>query len=103
MHSFGFKLSNCYFVVLVPRGPNPLGTLALSFDQRHLSSGFPTRSEANRAVQPHIMQTCLCNVYPLTPHLYIEKLGFTGVFIIFLFLLIEAVLTCTHNQSFEQK
>ena len=32
------------------------------------------------------MQTCPCKVYPLTPHFYIEKLGFTGVFIIFLFL-----------------
>ena len=28
-----------------------------------------------------------CNVYPLTSHFYISKLGFTGVFIIFLFLL----------------
>ena len=29
----------------------------------------------------HIMQTCPCNVYPLTPHFYIVKLGFTGVYI----------------------
>ena len=28
-----------------------------------------------------IMQTCPCNVDPLTPHFYIVKLGFTGVFI----------------------
>ena len=35
----------------------------------------------------HIMLTCLCNVHPLTPHFYIVKLGFTGVYIIFLFLL----------------
>ena len=34
-----------------------------------------------------IMKTCPCNVYPLTPHFYIVKLGFTGVYIIFLFLL----------------
>ena len=27
------------------------------------------------------MLTCLCNVYPLTPHFYIVKLGFTGVYI----------------------
>ena len=26
-----------------------------------------------------IMQTCLCNLHPLTPHFYIVKLGFTGV------------------------
>ena len=33
-----------------------------------------------------IMLTCPCMV-PLTPHFYIVKLGFTGVYIIFLFLL----------------
>ena len=38
-----------------------------------------------------IMKTSLCNVhvYPLTPHFYIVKLGFTGVYIIFLFLLLN--------------
>ena len=30
---------------------------------------------------------CPCVLYPLTPHFYIVKLGFTGVYIIFLFLL----------------
>ena len=39
------------------------------------------------AIVDLIMITCPCNVYPLTPHLYIVKLGFTGVCIIFLFLL----------------
>ena len=34
-----------------------------------------------------IMLTCPCNVLPLTPHFYIVKLGFTGVYIISLFLL----------------
>ena len=34
-----------------------------------------------------IMQTSPCNEYPLTPHFYIVKLGFTGVYIFFLFLL----------------
>ena len=34
-----------------------------------------------------IMKTCPCNEHPLTPHFYIVKLGFTGVYIIFLFLL----------------
>ena len=35
------------------------------------------------------MLTCPCNVDALTPHfyMYIVKLGFTGVYIIFLFLL----------------
>ena len=34
-----------------------------------------------------IRKTCPCDLYPLTPHFYIVKLGFTGVYIIFLFLL----------------
>ena len=34
-----------------------------------------------------ITKTCLYNVDPLEPHFYIVKLGFTGVYIIFLFLL----------------
>ena len=37
----------------------------------------------------YIMLTCTCNVHPLTPHLYIVKLGFTGVYIVFLFLLLN--------------
>ena len=35
----------------------------------------------------HITRTCLYNVDPFEPHFYIVKLGFTGVYIIFLFLL----------------
>ena len=34
-----------------------------------------------------IRQTCLYKFDPLKPHFYIVKLGFTGVYIIFLFLL----------------
>ena len=76
------------------------------------------------------MLTCQCNVHPLTPHFYIVELGFTGVYIIFVFLLLnincgysfespqsknrlwvlvrtyyrltEAVRKCTHNLCFEQ-
>ena len=32
----------------------------------------------------HITKTCLYNFDPLKPHFYIVKLGFTGVYIIFL-------------------
>ena len=35
----------------------------------------------------NIMQTSPCNEYPLTPHFYVVKLGLTGVYLIFLFLL----------------
>ena len=31
--------------------------------------------------------TCPCDLYPLIPHFYIVKLGFTGVYIFYLFLL----------------
>ena len=34
-----------------------------------------------------IMKTCPCDVHPLTPHFNVtSKMGFTGVYIIFLFL-----------------
>ena len=56
----------------------------------------------------------MCRLYNfdhLKPHFYIVKLGFTRVYIIFLisaqrhrlWVLIEAVLTSTHNLCFEQK
>ena len=60
-----------------------------------------------------IMKTCLYNFDPLKPLFYIVKLGFTGVYIIFLIsaqkhrvrvlVRTEAVLTNTHNLCFEQK
>ena len=34
--------------------------------------------------RPPITKTYLCNLHPLKPHFYIVKLGFTGVYIIFL-------------------
>ena len=37
-------------------------------------------------LQLNIRETCLYNFDPLKPHFYIVKLGFTGVYIIFLFL-----------------
>ena len=36
-----------------------------------------------------IRKTCPCDLYPLTPNCYIVKLGFAGVYIIFLFLLLN--------------
>ena len=42
----------------------------------------------NEAAVSHVItKTCPCNEDPLTPHLYIVKLGFTGVNIIVLYLL----------------
>ena len=67
-----------------------------------------------------IMQTgpCNSNEYPLTPPFYIVKLGFTGIYLIFIFFRaalnidcgysleaphFEAVLTSTHNLCFRAK
>ena len=53
-----------------------------------------------------ITKTHLYNFNPRKPHFYIVKLGFTGVYISFLFSaqnIDEAVLTSTHNLCFEQK
>ena len=59
----------------------------------------------------YTMLTSLFNVDPLTANFYIVRLGFTGEYIycfIFalkhrLWVLSEAVLTCTHDLRFEQK
>ena len=34
-----------------------------------------------------ITKTCPCNVYPLEPHLYLGKLGYAGVYLLFLILI----------------
>ena len=60
----------------------------------------------------NITKTRLYNFTPLQPHFYIVKLGFTGVYIIFLIsaqkhrlwvLVRTASLTSNHNLCFEQK
>ena len=38
---------------------------------------------ANNVDPDHITKTCLYNFDPLKPHFYIVKLGFAGVYIIF--------------------
>ena len=57
----------------------PVGSKALGASAQSLP--FPTGLS--------IMITCPCSEHPLTPHFYIVKLGFTGVYIIFLFLLLN--------------
>ena len=41
----------------------------------------------SREYRNHITKTSPCNEHPLTPHFYIVKLGFTGVYIFSYFLL----------------
>ena len=53
----------------------------------HFTAGFASFKVFALVLLPDslssIMITRPCNVYPLTPHFYIVKLGFTGVYIIF--------------------
>ena len=44
----------------------------------------------------HITKTCLYNFDPLEPHFYIVKLGFTGVYIIFLVFAHKTYIMGTH-------
>ena len=48
---------------------------------------LPSVSEEKPLKGFSILKTCLYNIDPLKPHFYIVKLGFTGVYIIFSFLL----------------
>ena len=51
----------------------------------HFDGLRPTHKAYANSVDPeHITKTCLYNFDPLKPHFYIVKLGFTGVYIIFL-------------------
>ena len=40
--------------------------------------------DSDQPAHPGITKTCLYNIDPLKPHFYMVKLGFTGVYIIFL-------------------
>ena len=56
--------------------------------QNHLAKFIPMRTHKSYDfIEKYIRITCPCVLYPLTPHYYILKLGFAGVYIIFLFLL----------------
>ena len=56
----------------------------LIFESETLYEGC---QKQQKRVKHGIRKTCLCDLNPLTPHFYIVKLGFTGVYIIFYFLL----------------
>ena len=54
-----------------------------------LIASVPGHCSYNTCTYYTITKTSPCTEDLLTPHFYIEKLGFTGVFIIFLFLLLN--------------
>ena len=92
-----------------------MGAQADNFILFYRNAAYVNKISTNRMLVLilFITKTCLCNFDPLKPHFYIVKLGFIGVYIIFvisarkhrLWVLVrtEAVLTCTHNLCFEQK
>ena len=43
--------------------------------------------ETSLKLEHYIRTTCLYDLYPIAPYFYIVKLGFTGEYIFFLFLL----------------
>ena len=68
----------------------PWGPLDYVFDMK-----YPYALVNRKNIIPHLVPqsycsiriTCPCDLYPLTPHFYIVKLGVTRVYIIFLILL----------------
>ena len=78
-----------------------------------MKKSFITSGPADMGLHHENMSVKL---YPLEPHFYVANLGYAEVYLLFLFLLqnihvycgyslepAEAVLTCTHYLSFEQK
>ena len=57
-------------------------------DLVHLNQNLSYMAKDNKSLKLNeydfIMKTCLYNVDPRKPHFYMVKLGFTGVYIIFL-------------------
>ena len=55
------------------------------FTMNELSHSYQLDVSTN--FKEYIRKTCPCNIYPLKPYFYIEKLGYAGVYLFFLFLL----------------
>ena len=67
-----------------------MGTHILCFGTIRRKIGKPMHTPVLKVVfMGYIRKTCPCNVYPLKPHFYIVKLGFAGVYLFFLFLLLN--------------
>ena len=62
-----------------------LPTIALISENKLIASHFASVWQYGPKQGVNITKTSLCNEDPLTPHFYIVKLGFTGVYIFFLF------------------
>ena len=73
------------------RCPDSKRSASKMFRQGHIRSSATNlmsyESNLAMSISMYTRKTCPCNVYTLDPHFYIEKLGFAGVYLFFLFLL----------------
>ena len=112
-------LSNDHVTTVVWRSPRRIEILHHEYESSGILVFFPEIVLVNTnkyTKYKSITKTRLYNFDPLKPNLYIVKLGFTWVYIIFLYFcpktyivgtrsncLAKTVLTSTHNLCFEQK
>ena len=69
-------------------GPGRKPKCWLSHAQAHMPYDEHALNSSNKAIKMlFIRKTCPYNVYPFQPHLYIVKMGFTGVSLFSLFLI----------------
>ena len=55
--------------------------------KKNTIKGTDTKRTIHKSSEQLIRKTYPCNIHPLKPHFYVEKLGYAGVHIFFLFLL----------------
>ena len=78
-----FTMFTRNFVVSVRRSFLFLGCIGKAAFRCLPNNYFTFRHDSRRSL--HITKTSPCNENPLTPHFYIVKLGFTGVYIFLIF------------------
>ena len=79
VYIFQLLLQDCYKLKIHDRQTGAV---------RGLRSGKKKKKKKKKTIHIiHITKTCPCNVYPLELHFYMVKLGFAGVYIIFLLLI----------------
>ena len=84
---FTLNILNTIAIANSPSKLTPHSRIVISLALSDMCIILPETIRILRLENIHITKTCPCNEHPLTPHFYIVKLGFTGVYIIFLFLL----------------
>ena len=75
---FSIYLNRCVFVMFW------IVMLLLNFNSSSICNNRCVQIQRKKSPLHDITKTCLYNSDPLKPHFYIIKLGFTGIYIIFL-------------------